>query len=58
MRIPLRSVEERVDFPAAMPYTDFMERFRQPDGGQLVAVVDLVASRVVTRCPGMGRVLS
>src|SRR5664280_3830064 len=42
-RLPLRSVEERVDFPSAMPYTDFMERFRQGYVDELVAFTDLVA---------------
>jgi len=49
-RLPLRSVEERVDFPAAMPYTDFMERFRQAYVDELVAFTDLVAGRIETPC--------
>jgi hypothetical protein len=40
---PLRSVEHRVDFPPAMPYTDFMERFHQAHVDELVAFTDLVA---------------
>ncbi|MEP7192495.1 MAG: Gfo/Idh/MocA family oxidoreductase [Actinomycetota bacterium] len=49
-RLPLRSVEERVDFPAAMPYTDFMERFHQAYVDELVAFTDLVAGRIETPC--------
>jgi myo-inositol 2-dehydrogenase/D-chiro-inositol 1-dehydrogenase len=49
-RLPLRSVEERVDFPSAMPYTDFMERFHQAYVDELVAFTDLVAGRIETPC--------
>jgi 5-dehydro-2-deoxygluconokinase len=42
-RLPLRSAEQRVDFPSAMPYTDFMERFHQAYVDELVAFTDLVA---------------
>jgi len=49
-RLPLRSVEERVDFPSAMPYTDFMQRFRQAYVDELVAFTDLVAGRIDTPC--------
>jgi myo-inositol 2-dehydrogenase / D-chiro-inositol 1-dehydrogenase len=49
-RMPLRSVEERVDFPSAMPYTDFMERFRQAYVDELVAFTELVAGRIQTPC--------
>jgi myo-inositol 2-dehydrogenase / D-chiro-inositol 1-dehydrogenase len=42
-RLPRRSIEERVDFPAAMPYTGFMERFHQAYVDELVAFTDLVA---------------
>lgn len=49
-RLPLRSVEERVDFPTAMPYTDFMERFHQAYADELVAFTDLVAGRIETPC--------
>jgi myo-inositol 2-dehydrogenase/D-chiro-inositol 1-dehydrogenase len=49
-RLPLRSVEERVDFPSAMPYTDFMERFHQAYVDELVAFIDLVAGKIETPC--------
>jgi myo-inositol 2-dehydrogenase/D-chiro-inositol 1-dehydrogenase len=49
-RLPLRSVEERVDFPAAVPYRDFMERFHQAYVDELVAFTDLVAGRIETPC--------
>jgi len=49
-RVPLRSVEEGVDFPSAMPYTDFMERFHQAYVDELVAFTDLVAGRIETPC--------
>ena len=49
-RLPLRSVEQRVDFPSAMPYTDFMERFHQGYVDELVAFTDLVAGRIETPC--------
>jgi myo-inositol 2-dehydrogenase/D-chiro-inositol 1-dehydrogenase len=47
-RLPLRSAEQRVDFPFAMPYTDFMERFHQAYVDELVAFTDLVAGRIET----------
>ena len=43
--LPLRSVEVRVDFPSAMPYTDFMERFRQACVDELVALTGLSRRR-------------
>ena len=49
-RLPLRSVEERVEFPSARPYTDFMERFRQAYVDEMVAFTDLVAGRAETAC--------
>jgi myo-inositol 2-dehydrogenase/D-chiro-inositol 1-dehydrogenase len=49
-RLPLRSVEERVDFPSAMPYTDFMERFHRAYVDELTAFTDLVAGRIETPC--------
>ena len=39
-----------VDFPAAMPYTDVMERFYQGYVDELVAFTDLVAGRIETSC--------
>src|SRR5450759_1182265 len=49
-RLPLRSVEERVDFPSAMPSTEFMERFHEAYVDELVAFTDLVAGRIETPC--------
>ncbi len=49
-RLPLRSVEERVDFPSAMAYTDFMVRFRQGYVDELVAFSELVAGRIEAPC--------
>jgi len=49
-QLPLRSVEKGVDFPAAMAYTDFMERFRQAYVDELVAFTELVAGRIETPC--------
>jgi len=44
-QLPLCSVEERVDFPSAMPYNDFMERFHQVCVDELAAFTDFVAGR-------------
>ena len=49
-RLPLRSVEEGVDFPSAKPYADFMERFHQAYVDEMVAFTDLVAGRIETPC--------
>lgn len=49
-RLPLRSVEERVDFPSARPYPDFMERFHQAYVDELAAFTDLVAGTIETPC--------
>jgi len=49
-RLPLRSVEESVDFPAARPYADFMERFHQAYADEMVAFTELVAGRIETPC--------
>jgi hypothetical protein len=45
-RLPLRWVEERVDFPAAMPYTDIMERFDLAYVDEVVAFTDLVGGPI------------
>jgi myo-inositol 2-dehydrogenase/D-chiro-inositol 1-dehydrogenase len=42
--------EARVDFPAALPYTDFMERFPQAYVDELAAFTDLDAGRIETPC--------
>jgi myo-inositol 2-dehydrogenase / D-chiro-inositol 1-dehydrogenase len=39
-----------VDFPAAMAYTDFMERLHRSYVDDLVAFTDLVAGRIETPC--------
>ena len=49
-RLPLRSVEEGVDFPPAMAYTDFMERFHQAYVDEMVAFTHLVAGQIETPC--------
>jgi myo-inositol 2-dehydrogenase / D-chiro-inositol 1-dehydrogenase len=49
-RLPLRSVEDNVDFPAAKPYVDFMERFHRAYVDEMVAFTDLVAGRIETPC--------
>jgi myo-inositol 2-dehydrogenase/D-chiro-inositol 1-dehydrogenase len=49
-RLPLRSLEEQVDFPAQRPYANFMERFRQAYVDELVAFTELVAGRSPTLC--------
>jgi predicted dehydrogenase/sugar phosphate isomerase/epimerase len=49
-RLPLRSVEKRVDFPSAMPYTDFMEQFDQGHVDELDAFTEPVAGRIETPC--------
>jgi myo-inositol 2-dehydrogenase / D-chiro-inositol 1-dehydrogenase len=49
-RMPLRSVEEGVDFPAAMAYTDFMQRFHQAYVDEMAAFTHLVAGRIETPC--------
>jgi myo-inositol 2-dehydrogenase/D-chiro-inositol 1-dehydrogenase len=49
-RLPLRSLEAGVGFPAGKPYADFMERFHQAYVDELVAFTDLVAGRIETPC--------
>ncbi|HZW45267.1 MAG TPA: Gfo/Idh/MocA family oxidoreductase [Dermatophilaceae bacterium] len=49
-RLPLRSLEEGVEFPAGKPYADFMERFRQAYVDEMVAFTELVAGRIETPC--------
>jgi myo-inositol 2-dehydrogenase / D-chiro-inositol 1-dehydrogenase len=39
-----------VDFPSAMPYNDFMERFHQAYVDEQVAFTDLVAGLSETPC--------
>ena len=49
-RLPLRSLEAGIGFPAGKPYADFMERFHQAYVDELVAFMDLVAGRIETPC--------
>ncbi len=49
-RLPLRSVEQGVDLPSAVAYTDFIERFHQAYVDEMVAFTDLVAGRIETPC--------
>ena len=49
-RLPLRSVENGVDFPSARPYGDFMERFHQAYVDEMIAFTELVAGRIETPC--------
>jgi len=48
--MPLRSVEEGVEFPSAKPYTDFMERFHRAYVDEMIAFTDLLAGRIGTPC--------
>ena len=48
--MPLRSVEEGVEFPSGKPYTDFMERFHRAYVDEMTAFTDLVAGRIATPC--------
>jgi len=49
-RLPLRSVEARVNFPSAVPYTGFLERFHQAYVDELVAFTNVVAGLIETPC--------
>src|SRR5450631_2972418 len=49
-RLPLRSLEAGIGFPAGKPYADFMERFRQAYVDELVAFTEQVAGRIETPC--------
>lgn len=49
-RLPLRSVEEGIDFPSARPYADFMERFHQAYVDEMAAFTELVAGRIESPC--------
>jgi myo-inositol 2-dehydrogenase / D-chiro-inositol 1-dehydrogenase len=49
-RLPLRSLEAGIGFPAGKPYADFMERFRLAYVDELVAFTELVAGRIETPC--------
>ncbi len=49
-RLPLRSMEDGVDFPSARPYLDFMERFHQAYVDEMIAFTDLTAGLIETPC--------
>jgi myo-inositol 2-dehydrogenase/D-chiro-inositol 1-dehydrogenase len=49
-RLPLRSVEPGVGFPAGPPYPMFMDRFRDAYVAELTAFVDIVAGRAEPSC--------
>ncbi len=49
-RLPLRSAEAGVTFPAGQPYSMFMERFRDAYVAGLTAFVDIVAGRERVSC--------
>jgi len=49
-KMPLRSVEECVDFPAGTPYADFMARFHTAYVQEMAAFTELVAGRIETPC--------
>lgn len=49
-RLPLRSVEPDVTFPAGTPYPMFMERFRAAYVAELTAFTEMVAGRAQATC--------
>jgi myo-inositol 2-dehydrogenase/D-chiro-inositol 1-dehydrogenase len=49
-RLPLRSVEPGVTFPAGAPYPGFMERFLPAYRAELTAFTDVVAGRAGPEC--------
>ena len=49
-RLPLRSAEPGVTWPAGTPYGQFMERFRGAYAAELAAFTDVVAGRVPSPC--------
>ncbi|MDQ1603164.1 MAG: myo-inositol 2-dehydrogenase / D-chiro-inositol 1-dehydrogenase [Actinomycetota bacterium] len=49
-RLPLRSAEPGVTFPAGTPYPMFMERFRAAYVAELTAFADIVAGRAGATC--------
>jgi myo-inositol 2-dehydrogenase / D-chiro-inositol 1-dehydrogenase len=49
-RLPLRSVEPGVGFPAGVPYPAFMERFFGAYVAELTAFADIVAGRAQVSC--------
>ena len=49
-RLPLRSAEPGVAFPAGPAYPNFMERFRPAYARELAAFADVVAGRAASPC--------
>lgn len=49
-RLPLRSAESGVTFPAGTPYPAFLERFRAAYVAELTAFTDMVAGRATATC--------
>jgi myo-inositol 2-dehydrogenase / D-chiro-inositol 1-dehydrogenase len=49
-RLPLRSVEEGVDFPSGPPYLAFLDRFRAAYVRELGTFVDVVAGHLPSPC--------
>jgi myo-inositol 2-dehydrogenase/D-chiro-inositol 1-dehydrogenase len=49
-RLPLRSAEPGVSFPAGVPYPAFMERFRSAYVAELTTFVEIVAGRATPSC--------
>src|SRR5262249_14470756 len=50
-RLPLRSAEPGVSFPAGPAYPNFLERFRPAYVRELAAFLDVAAARVDSPCP-------
>jgi myo-inositol 2-dehydrogenase / D-chiro-inositol 1-dehydrogenase len=49
-KLPLRSVEPRVTFPAGTPHDSFMDRFAAAYRAELAAFTDVVAGRTPSPC--------
>jgi myo-inositol 2-dehydrogenase / D-chiro-inositol 1-dehydrogenase len=56
-RMPVRSAEDRVSFPAGAPWPSFMERFQPAYVAELRAFLDVAAGRRQTPC-GVGDALA
>ena len=50
-RTPIRSVEQGVERPAALPYRDFVDRFEPAYRNELAAFVEAVRSGDQSPCP-------
>jgi myo-inositol 2-dehydrogenase/D-chiro-inositol 1-dehydrogenase len=49
-RLPLRSAEAGVSWPAGTPYAQFLERFRGAYVAELTAFTEVVAGRLASPC--------